>query len=80
MWEALIGIIGTAVLGVIAWAFRLQSRVAVLEVEMKTAKEDRATRDEALKELLDVKLENITIMVRASTERLDRIEKKLDRE
>jgi hypothetical protein len=80
MWESFLGVIGTAVLGIVAWSFRLQSRVAVLESEMKTGKEDRASRDEALKELLDVKLENIIIMVRATAERCDRIEKKLDKE
>ena len=80
MWETIIGILGTAAASIVAWCFHLQSRVAVLEAEMKTAKSDRVERDEALKELLDTKLENIIIMVRATAERCDRIEKKLDKE
>lgn len=62
MLEAIISIIGAGLLGVFAWAFNLHSRVAVLEADKIS-----------LKELLDAKLENITL-------RLDRIEKKLDKE
>ena len=68
MLETIISVIGTGLLGVAAWAFNLQSRVAVLE-EHKTQAVDRET---ILKELIDVKLENIS-------ERLKRIEFKLDR-
>ena len=62
MIEAFIGVIGAGVLGVAAWAFTLNSRVAVLEADKIS-----------LKELLDEKLQNIT-------DRLMRIETKLDRE
>lgn len=62
MWEILLGVIGTGLLGVIGWAFHLNSRVAVLEAEKIS-----------FRELLEAKLENITI-------RLDRIERKLDKE
>jgi len=62
MLSAIVGIIGSALLGVIAWAFNLHSRVSVLEADKVS-----------MRELLDAKLENITI-------RLDRIERKLDKE
>lgn len=76
MLATLVGLIGTALLGVIAWAFNLQSRVSVLEAD----KSESTRREASLKELIDVKLENIMIMVSASNVRLDRIERKLDRE
>ena len=69
MLSALVGIIGTALLGVIGWAFSLQSRVSVLEADKVS-----------LRELLDAKLENISGQVVGVTIRLDRIERKLDRE
>jgi len=62
MMEVVVGIIATALFGVIGWAVRVNSDVSVL-------KADRVS----LKELLDVRLENISM-------RLDRIEKKLDKE
>jgi len=62
MLSAIVGFMGTALLGVIAWAFNLQSRVSVLEADKVS-----------IRELLDAKLENITI-------RLERIERKLDKE
>lgn len=68
MMETILGLVGTGLLGVIAWAFNLQSRVSVLE-EFRTQAVDR---EAILKELIDVKLENIS-------ERLKRIEFKLDR-
>jgi hypothetical protein len=49
MVEAVISVIGAGLLGVIAWAFTLHSRVAVLEAD-KTS----------LRELVDAKLQNIT--------------------
>lgn len=60
MLETIVGIIGAAVLAVIGWAVALSSRVAVLEADKIS-----------LKELLDAKLENITV-------RLARIESMLD--
>jgi hypothetical protein len=62
MLETAIGVIGTALLGVIAWAVRINSDVSVLKADKVS-----------LKELLDVRLENISM-------RLDRIEQKLDKE
>ena len=62
MLEVLISIVGMGLLGVIGWAFTLNSRVSVLEADKVS-----------LKELIDSKLDNITT-------RLDRIERKLDKE
>lgn len=62
MLSAFVGVIGAGLLAVVGWAFNLHSRVSVLEAEKIS-----------IRELIDAKLENITI-------RLDRIERKLDRE
>jgi hypothetical protein len=50
MLSTVVGLLGTVLMGVIAWAFNLQSRVSVLEA-------DRVS----LRELIDAKLENIII-------------------
>lgn len=76
MLNTIVGIIGTALLGIIAWAINVHSRVAVLEADKATA----IQREAALKELLDVKLDAITVLVATCNARLDRIEKKLDKE
>jgi hypothetical protein len=62
MLEAVVSLLGTGLIGVIAWAVTLNSRVAVLEADKIT-----------IRELIDVRLVSIT-------ERLDRIEKKIDKE
>jgi hypothetical protein len=61
MLEAIITVIGSGLLAVVGWAFTLNGRVAVLEADKVS-----------LKELLDVRLENISM-------RLARIEAKLDK-
>lgn len=62
MIEAVVTLVGTGLLGVVAWAFTMHSRVAVLEADKVT-----------IRELLNVRLVAIT-------ERLDRIEGKIDKE
>ena len=69
MLTTIVGIIGSALLAVIGWAFSLNSRVAVLESDRAQA----TRREEGLKELVNIKLEGISL-------RLERIERKLDRE
>lgn len=62
MIEAIVTVMGSTLLLVIGWAFTLSNRVSVLEAD-KTS----------MRELIDAKLDNITM-------RLARIEAKLDRE
>lgn len=69
MLSAVVGVIGAALLAVIGWAFNLQSRVSVLEADKVS-----------LRELLDAKLESISGQIAGATVRLDRIERKLDKE
>lgn len=76
MLSALVGLIGAALLAVIGWAINMQSRVSVLEADKEAAEK----REDGLKELVDVKLESILVMVRSCNTRLDRIEKKMDKE
>lgn len=35
MWETITGVMGTAMLGIIAWAFQLNSRLAVVETKQE---------------------------------------------
>jgi hypothetical protein len=76
MLSAVIGFIGAVLLAVTGWAFNMNSRISVLEAD----KEESRRREANLKELIDVKLENIMVMITAGNLRLDRIERKLDRE
>ena len=69
MIEALISVIGAALLAVIGWAVHLTSRVSVLEADKSS-----------LKELLEAKLEIILVESRNLASRLARIEAKLDKE
>lgn len=55
MLEYLIGFLGTALLGVIGWAFQLSSRVSVLEQQHVDLKELINTRFDSV----DIRLERI---------------------
>lgn len=60
MMAAIVGVLGTGLLAVIGWVFTMSNRVAVLEADKVS-----------LKELINVRLEDIT-------RRLGRIEEKLE--
>jgi tRNA A58 N-methylase Trm61 len=69
MFEAivstLLGLWGTALLGVMAWAVKLSNRVAVLEADKDSLKD-------SIREILDLRFQDVN-------RRLDRIENKIDR-
>jgi hypothetical protein len=64
MIEAIVGVLGMAMIGVIGWIVALGSRVSVLE-----------SQREDLPELLDAKLETTNVKIDEANRRLDRIER-----
>lgn len=60
MLEALIGVLGVAVMGILGWAFTISNRVAVLEA-------DRGS----LKELIELRLVDITRRLDRIEKKLD---------
>ena len=73
MWESIVGVLGVAVMGVIGWAFTLNSKVAVLTADNENLKYTIESDKVNLKELMEARFNSME-------RRLVRIEAKLDHE